>query len=395
MEFEIHSIVCFVAIIFCFFISALLFKIKLGTRVNNILLGLFLVFFSYHMLLMGLVPFILYFDASFLKCTDMTVEYLVGPLLYLYIKYVSEPRVQFDRKDFLHLLNLIIPLAMLFPIYFITPENPEAFFHGVSTGTNDPAYHFRIEHNANIFLVQVLVYIALTHRLLSRYSRRSVHQNSNHEKVYLSWAKYLLYVITINYIFLAGMIWSTYVASFFGFTLDVHPFHFGLYKPMVSMIVFIIGFKLLMNPELYAANNDLLQPSGGQDRDSKYKKSSLSAEESEKLYRGLLHSMKTQKYYLDPELTLGSLAERVDIPRNHLSEIINKHSGCNFYDFVNKFRVEEARRIISEESEEKMISVAFKSGFNSKNTFNRTFSKYLATSPSNYRKSKGPDRPLI
>jgi len=86
-------------------------------------------------------------------------------------------------------------------------------------------------------------------------------------------------------------------------------------------------------------------------------------------------------------LSLNDLASRLDISRNRLSFIINKYSGLCFYDFVNKFRIEEVKKIMTNSgSEEKnILEIAYDAGFNSKATFNRIFKKYTKTTTSAYR----------
>ena len=96
--------------------------------------------------------------------------------------------------------------------------------------------------------------------------------------------------------------------------------------------------------------------------------------------------MDSQKPYLDPDLTLNSLANLLDIPPHHLSQIINQFEEQNFNDFVNKYRVDEFIDRASQVSHLSFLGIALDSGFNSKSTFNTVFKKHKGATPSQFMK---------
>jgi AraC-like DNA-binding protein len=97
----------------------------------------------------------------------------------------------------------------------------------------------------------------------------------------------------------------------------------------------------------------------------------------------LLTLMEEQRPWLEPELTLPQLAQRLGIHANVLSRIINTGCGQNFNDFVNSYRVAEARRLLADPqfAHYSLVGVALASGFNSKSTFNRVFKKLTEQVP--------------
>jgi len=96
-----------------------------------------------------------------------------------------------------------------------------------------------------------------------------------------------------------------------------------------------------------------------------------------------------EKPYQEPELTLTDLAERVHIPSNYLSQVINEKMDCTFMDFINQHRVEEAKDKLKNEkfSHYTIIAVAYEVGFNSKSAFYAAFKKHAKTTPSEFRKT--------
>jgi AraC-like DNA-binding protein len=85
---------------------------------------------------------------------------------------------------------------------------------------------------------------------------------------------------------------------------------------------------------------------------------------------------------------LPTVAEKLDISIHEASFLINEAARDNFYNFINKYRVEEAKKLLASAKMEELniVGIAFASGFNSKTTFNTTFKKMVGISPSQYSK---------
>ncbi|MDY0088891.1 MAG: helix-turn-helix transcriptional regulator [Flavobacteriaceae bacterium] len=96
-----------------------------------------------------------------------------------------------------------------------------------------------------------------------------------------------------------------------------------------------------------------------------------------------------KKYYRNSELTLETIANELNINKSHLSRLINAELNTGFIDYVNKFRVEEAKFHLTnpEFSNYTFVSIGLESGFNSKSTFNNAFKKYTGMTPSEYKKN--------
>jgi ligand-binding sensor domain-containing protein/AraC-like DNA-binding protein len=126
-------------------------------------------------------------------------------------------------------------------------------------------------------------------------------------------------------------------------------------------------------------------------REDKYKLSTLSAEKTAEYVACLERAMEKDKLYLDPDLTLVKLAELTAIPAKHLSQVINERFSLNFNDFINRHRVEEAKRRLLDPSARdfKLLRIAFEAGFNSKSVFNGAFRKNTGLSPSEFRRLLG------
>ena len=104
--------------------------------------------------------------------------------------------------------------------------------------------------------------------------------------------------------------------------------------------------------------------------------------ESEGEYRAKLEQwMKTDKPYLNPEFRLNDLRQVLPLNRTYLSQLINDEYGCNFYQFVTNYRIEEAKRLMREQPDLKMQDIAEQCGFSSARTFYRAFDREVEMTP--------------
>ncbi|NIZ01304.1 AraC family transcriptional regulator [Thalassospira lucentensis] len=87
----------------------------------------------------------------------------------------------------------------------------------------------------------------------------------------------------------------------------------------------------------------------------------------------------------DPLVSMPKLARAVGVSPNQLSYVLNQHMGQNFFDFVNRARVEEARTVLLLEPDRTILDIALSVGFNSKSTFNLAFKKMTGETPSALR----------
>ena len=97
--------------------------------------------------------------------------------------------------------------------------------------------------------------------------------------------------------------------------------------------------------------------------------------------------MADEKPYLNPEFRLLDLMQILPMNRTYLSNFINGEYGCNFYQYVTNYRMEEAKRLMREHPDMKLLDVAEKSGFASAATFSRTFAKEEGCSPTEWTKN--------
>ncbi len=123
-------------------------------------------------------------------------------------------------------------------------------------------------------------------------------------------------------------------------------------------------------------------------RRRKYAKSGLSDVQLLHYKERLQQVMQSERAYLRPDLTLPKLAKATDCSVNHLSQVINAGFGVSFFDYVNRFRIEHAKVLLSRPDRQSnaVLDTAFKVGFNSNSAFYTAFKKYVGKTPAQYRR---------
>ena len=119
----------------------------------------------------------------------------------------------------------------------------------------------------------------------------------------------------------------------------------------------------------------------------KYAKSGLDSEQQQKYSRQLEDIMKSKQAFLRSDLTLPKLAEEVGCSGNHLSQVINSEFGASFFEYLNQYRIDYARELLSgaDSRNSSILDVAFTVGFNSNSAFYTAFKKHTGMTPAQYR----------
>jgi AraC-like DNA-binding protein len=129
----------------------------------------------------------------------------------------------------------------------------------------------------------------------------------------------------------------------------------------------------------------------------KYKTSGLDSDTARLLSERILAELQKPDVYLDTTINLKTLAERMNYPPQYISQSVNEHFQVGFPDLLNKIRVEHAKKLLAG-TNEKIMSVAYSSGFNNKVSFINAFRKYTDTTPLAYRNSlagKPAESPVV
>lgn len=316
------------------------------------------------------------FSASFIS-----LLLLHGPFLYLYISSLTNDKFQISWKNLIHftpfvLFNLYIVLASFFPHY------AQKIRLDHSDNVHGTAYFF------NLFLILTVlsgpVYILLTIRLFRKLDINIFNNFSVSENVSLDWMRKLIY--TFGVVWTVLMIFTTihHVFGLFSWSFCTN----GLFLSL-SVFILLIGFLGLNQKEIFVQYPDKQIEYVIDEPKAKYATTLLKEDEMDDYIKKIVQYMDEEKPYLDADISLPELSERMNIPSHHLSRVINEKLNLNFFDFINQYRVEEVKLRIHDPQYEHLsiLGIAFDSGFNTKSAFNRVFKKMTGMTPSEFKRS--------
>ncbi len=354
-------------------LAAVLLRQREGTRLNRNLLVAFLLTkaflilrwfsFRFDLLAFERVPLIYYLSAS--------AFFLLTPLLYLYVTSLCYKDFVLRKSDFLHGI-LFAVIASLLTLSVLAQTGRIGFGIGFIERVLSRSI-WQLFWTLNF--IQILAYIVAMMRAVRHYRRELQCNYSAIEKFDLKWLMYLLALIVLHWIFV--------VARAFLSLLHLTPVTVLAVIDLYSISIFLVFVTLLVIKGL-----SQVKIFTGLEHDQKYANSRLPENELQKYLHQLTELMDSEKPYLTPSLTIKDLSNQLAVPAWQLSQVINESFNKNFFNFVNSYRIEEAKRLMSERSDEKktILEIVYEVGFNSKSTFNEVFKKYTRMTPTEFRR---------
>ena len=318
----------------------------------------------------------------------VSLSLALAPLIYFYFRSVVKPKNTFLSKDFYHFIpcTIYITIRAFILIYDASQVGFEDGQNGVLVVNFQWKYLDPIVTLLEI--LQMLVYLVLSFQLLYSYREKIKHFFSNTFKLELNWLNNFLILYTFLYLYNSTQI----VVN--AMIVDLSWKQEWWYYLLSGLVIVYVGIK--------GYYTDLSELKGVEiqsflEKDDKILVKNLEKYNAESELSTKVISLKIEieeyfkkhKPYLKSDLTLVSLAKKLNVSREDLSEAINKGFNLKFNDFINYYRIEEFKLRTSQghHKELSLLGVAYESGFNSKATFNRAFKKVVKISPSEYLKT--------
>ena len=369
---DIVAVVTLLGIVQGFFIGTLLVLSKGPNQRANRFLGALFVCYSLSIMHFFLDRSGLYPQVPHLMRLGLPVLFLFGPLFYFYVKVLTDRTVRLRPYDILHGLPFLFLVLLMVPFYLSTREEKIAQIERMKDFAVEPAFLLV----ATIQVIHLFVYLIVVRGILRQYNIKIRNTKSSLDRINLRW----LLICTTLYFVVFGFIQLLTTLQAFGIhTVELYHTSIPL---IVTAIIYGLGYMGLRQPEIFSPAEEMAAG-------KKYEKSPLTPASAREYTTRLQSYMTTDRPFLDSELTLPGLADRLGIPAYQLSQIINESLGVSFFDFINGHRVEEAKRLLQDPSKSAftILAVAEEAGFNSKSAFNATFKRYAGQTPSEFRQS--------
>jgi AraC-like DNA-binding protein len=316
----------------------------------------------------------------------------IGPLLYLYVKSITNFHFRLQRNDWLHFAPGF--LYLLWCIIVVVVDKLVVRKYYLMNGDTDPDFDSWYQLLQKI---SIIIYLLLSISYYRKYQRYTFFEYSFLDIAGLGWLRNFLMAFGILTILPIVEELLNLIPAFN--QLDyVGSWYYFLAFALVVYYIAINGYnavnvplrKLLFEPQLLLQfQSQILLPSPEpMIQDAEFE---LLTEQQPDTYLSqwkekVTLSMQQDKLYEDAELTLSQLAKKLSTNTSVLSKVINQGFGLNFNDFVNEYRVKAVIELLKagEQKNQTLLGIAFDCGFNSKATFNRAFKKQTGSSPKEF-----------
>ncbi|MEJ5051238.1 helix-turn-helix domain-containing protein [Chryseobacterium culicis] len=319
-----------------------------------------------------LILFMLFFSGSYVKYPyflgfEVIFPFVHGPMLYVYVLCVTgrNPGV---KTALLHGIPVLMICILLSPLLMLSPWDKLASYQNGNNGCKSLSKVIKY-----LMILSGIVYVVLSLLAVRKYTKGISSQYSNTEKINLNWLYYL--IAGIAFIWIAVVIRNDILIFSIVVLFIVVAAYFGISR--VGILDLPVSIDMTEDKE---EDHEMV----------KYQKNSPGDEAIQSIYEKLVYKMEHEKLYKDPELNLNNIAKVLEVHPNVLSQVINSMEQKNFYDYINRQRIEEFKRtvVLQENQKYTILSLAFECGFNSKTSFNRNFKKYMNCSPTEFLKSQ-------
>jgi len=313
-----------------------------------------------------------------LHLNDLTepLSLLIGPLLYIFTVSIIHKTNLKSKREFIHYLPAVLYFLSQTVYYF----EPLATKYNVYTNAYHPGLEKYEQVYSSIFLISGFIkdylrwYIIVSFGVYLLLSIKVYFDqfNQGSDNVKLTEKRH---IFSIFLLFLVLMVLCLIIIVFVNFQTDLGDHYIFIFFTIINFIAagFIMSesrfFDKSWVTDKYGTSGLKVVPKG--------------------LFVNIDSYVKNDKYYLRSDISLSDLSMQLSMPKNYISQAINEKLGKNFNDYINGYRVEEAKRRMADEiyKHYNIESIGESVGFNAKTTFYAAFKKYTHQTPAAYLKS--------
>lgn len=367
MDLSLISLLSFLITFQLLFVGIFLITHKKGNRRNNMLFATIFVLLGWNMGSLTLQMNGIVFKWGFLQHIDDAFFLLYGPIFYFYAKCVIYRDFKLSSKNLLHLIPYLLLTILILSISSLTPSPSEEIF------TDNLPWQFYL---GRVFLyAHIFIYLWLAYKSLWKYRQIIKNKYSQIEQINLDWLSSALKTF--------GLL--TFASLFHNFIAVKENEAVPIFT-LIFLLIFVFYFvikvilKALRQPEVFAGI--------AQNESTKYLGSNLTPSQIEAYKNELVALFGTEKSYLNPQLSINDLSEKLSVSTKNLSQVINQSFNKSFFDFINHYRIQEFQQILKESKDDKLtvLEAMYQAGFNSKSSFNTAFKKETGLTPTEFRK---------
>ena len=318
---------------------------------------------------------------------------MLAPLFWIYVYTLTSPTQRYPSRLYLHLFLPILAMLVGLIIAIFAPEVWETLYEDAPLPTSALPFSLLL---TVIFLQLALyppigIYLFLIIQRLMRHRLRLRDVYASTEKHELRW----IYVIG-GLSFLFWIVLTSILFFAFGTEQSEAPTEVVVLSSLVglALVSTTTFWGLRQRPPLvpdieFTETNEPIEEakrSLSEQVSEKYEKSALSPEASKRITGKLRAAMEKDHLHRDANLSLWTLARHIGASPNYISQTLNEEIGESFFDFVNGYRIAEAKVLLTT-TNDTVLSITYDVGFNARSSFYNSFKRVTGQTPTNYRKS--------
>ncbi|UWR54911.1 helix-turn-helix transcriptional regulator (plasmid) [Phaeobacter inhibens] len=234
-----------------------------------------------------------------------------------------------------------------------------------------------------LFYVLVPIYSVMILQRLSRYKTRLKDLFASTENRELGWARWLAISVVAFWAFnVIAIVVSEFNLSFLGAYLFDSLLAAIIVRYTLTWSIALWGMR--QRPGIVPPNKKISVGSVAERPLRKYGRSGLSDARLERIATKIEALMRDEQLYLQPDLSLWDLSDRIGVTTHYTSQALNEKIGQRFFDYINHWRIQDAKNRLRS-SDATILAIAYDVGFNSRSSFYTAFKRELGLTPSQYR----------
>ncbi|MBU2972573.1 AraC family transcriptional regulator [Pseudoalteromonas sp. C2R02] len=321
---------------------------------------------------------------------------LTAPSLWFYVEGITAKTPwQLSQMNKKHFILFMIGAVVAFVALFISYDVQYALLVN-----DDDSIFDKIDQTTKLITITtllatvllVLAWIAQSGFYLYKVIKRLTQYRAHLKNLFASteakevrWISWLLLAVAVVWAATAANI----IVNNILFSNEVNATVSGLIILVMTWSVAIWGLRQKPGfEEIYDADEEIQQIlEDVPPQSEKYQRSALNNQNAVKIAEKIALAMQQDQLYLDASLSLQKLAKHINTSPNYISQTLNETLGANFFDYINQYRINEAKKQLKE-TKNTVLDIAMNVGFNAKSSFYTAFKKEIQQTPSQYRKSE-------
>lgn len=348
---DIIRYILFAQIFIAFFVAGGVFFKERSLRNTTLSLLISLVGFHILLFLYGSGELAMLYP-QFRSWFYFEIAFLFGPLLFVHLQCITQDKKKLQLIDALHVLPLIVFWIGYGDVLVMEAQERNRYIlENFSNRTM--VWNYFLAFQMIVYAVGCSIFLYLKRFELS-----------------VERFQYALFLVVA---YLCSTILISYLTHYADGWRD-----FASYYLILTSIIFVIGYLLFRDP------NFLKQIR------KKYFGSSLSQNDIYRIKSKIEQAFKAEQLFLDSNLSIIELGKHLNEKPHHVSQTFSIGISENFNDYINKHRIEIAKKYLHDDAYNnyKIEAIALESGFNNKVTFYKAFTKFTSQTPSVFRKQK-------